>query len=159
MPIARQLSVIFRLGAASMLLLGCAQTDGQPDTAEAQQQIFDSRTELRKIVDETVNDIDRAATVQSLLDKRDQLVKEQMATVAKYQADLQAMNADYDSSRQKFEQLMTAYNEDRLRIQSAFIAYIGDMKASTTKEEWKVLANFESKKLDPWTIMPIGVET
>lgn len=81
-------------------LLGCA-----PDTAEVQQEIAESRSQLRELVGQTVTDADRAA--------------------------------------------VTTYNADRRRLQDAFMTNTSDMKAATTKEEWKVIAKYEAKNLDP----------
>ena len=66
---------------------------------------------------------------------------------------MKALNADYDASRDEFEQVILAYNSERRRAHSRFINLMTRMKATTTEKEWKSLSKFELKELHPQALV------
>lgn len=143
-----QCRLLATLSVASLLLAGCAQSAGPAAPAVVQQELADSRIEFRELVGRTVSNADRAATVRALLDRRDQLVRAQADNIERYQAGLRKLNADYGASREAFEALINAYNQQRRLFKNEFLTYTADMKAATTRDEWRVIADYELQVLN-----------
>lgn len=120
--------------------MGCAKQ--APDPAQL-------RADETALVQSTVADADRAERLLALLDERDQLIEETHALFQQYRREMQALNADYDASRDVLIEMVDYYNRERARKQLAFIDLVSKMKAATTADEWAVIADFQLKNFNP----------
>jgi hypothetical protein len=62
---------------------------------------------------------------------------------------LMTLTADYDARREDFEALLAELNRKRAAAQKETIDLVAAMKAATTAEEWKTIAGFQLKRLNP----------
>ena len=69
--------------------------------------------------------------------------------MGRYRERMRSLNADYEATRESFDQAVTAYNEERQANQRRWLDLIDRMKKETTAEEWKALSRYQLKKLDP----------
>ncbi len=124
------LLLAFSIGVA----VGCAKQ--APDPAQL-------RADETTLVQATVTDPARAERLFGLLDERDRLIEETIEMLRQYRRELRAINADYDASREIIIEMVDQYNRDRAQKQLRFIDLITKMKATTTADEWKVIAEFQ----------------
>lgn len=59
------------------------------------------------------------------------------------------LNSDYNAGREHFEVLIADYNGRRSVAQFEITDLIDRMKQETTPEEWKVISQFQLKRLHP----------
>ena len=135
--------------AFAVLASGCALRKGPPDPAKVQQKIAAAKEAERALVKRSVADADRANRLVELLAERDRVVAAHGDAVAAYRERMRAMNADYDTAPERLAEAVAAYNTQRQRLQSELAELIAEMKAATTADEWKTIAKYELKKLDP----------
>ena len=128
---------------------GCALRKGPPDPAKVQQKISAAKEAERALVERTVTDADRAARLAELLAERDRIVDAHGDAVAAYRERMRALNADYDTTDEELAEAVTEYNVQRFGLQTELAELIAEMKATTTAAEWKAIAKYELKKLDP----------
>lgn len=107
------------------------------------------RTDEIALVHSTVADPVRAAQLLALIDERDRLVAETRAMLAQYRREMQAVNADYDASRDVVIEMIDYYNRERARKQLAFIELITKMKRTTSADEWSAIADFQLENYNP----------
>lgn len=136
------------LGLA-MLMPGCALRKGPPDPAKVQQKIVAAKDAERALVERTVNDAERAARMVELLGDRDRIVAAHADAVVAYRGRMRELNADYDTTTEQLAAAVTEYNEQRFGLQTELAELVAEMKAATTAEEWKAIAKYELKKLEP----------
>lgn len=132
-----------------LLVVACALQPAAPDPAEMEKRIADFREEERALVRETVADSERAERLLTLLDERDRLIAESTRAIRDHRERVARLNADYHASREQFDALFADYNEQRSRMQLRFVGVIDRMKAETKAAEWKVIARYQLKNLDP----------
>lgn len=131
------------------LTIGCALRKGPPDPAKVQQKIAAAKDAERTLVERTVTDAERAARVVELLGERDRIVAAHAEAVGAYRGRMRALNADYDTTTEQLAAAVTEYNEQRFGLQTELAELIAEMKAATTAEEWKAIAKYQLKKLEP----------
>jgi septal ring factor EnvC (AmiA/AmiB activator) len=135
--------------ATALLAAACATQPPAADPAALQAQLEAFRRQERDLVRATVTDADRAERLLSLLDERDRLVAESTLRLKEKRKRMAQLNADYHAGRDRFEALMAEFSGERSDAQSRFVALIGEMKAQTTRAEWRVIAPFQLKHLNP----------
>ena len=133
----------------ALLAPACALRKGPPDPAKVQQKISAAKEAERALVERTVADADRAARLAELLTERDRIVAAHGDAVAAYRERMRALNADYDTTAEQLAEAVTEYNIQRFGLQTELAELIAEMKAATTADEWKAIAKYELKKLDP----------
>jgi len=101
------------------------------------------RADETTLVQSTMTDPARAERLLALLDERDRLIEETIEMLQQYRRELRAINADYDARREIIIEMVDQYNLDRAQKQLRFIDLITKMKATTTADEWKVIAEFQ----------------
>lgn len=148
----RKLAVISSTCLALSIAVGCASRSQAPDPDKLQAQIDATHAEFRELIASEVDDEARANALAALIDERDRSISEYSEVVQRYSIAMKALNADYSSTREEFDSLIRDYNRDRRAHQVKFVDLIGEMKATTTEEEWKALAKFELKELNPRTM-------
>lgn len=134
---------------AILVLAACASRKEAPDPAAVQEQIAEYRAQEIDLVRSTVLDDDRADRIIALLGKRDQLISDHVKEIVAYRKEISALNADYDTQRENFNELMSRYNDQRESAQREIVALIADMKKETTSDEWKVISKYQLKRLNP----------
>jgi len=134
---------------ALTLLVGCASKSKALDPDELQANMAESQAEFRELIAREIDDPARAKLFAALADERDSLVSRHSAYVQSYSRSLKKLNSDYSATREDFDNLIETYNTERRSSQAEFLDLIGRMKAATTEKEWKKLAKFELKKLNP----------
>jgi len=140
------------VAVALMALLfspGCAQRKGPPDPAKVQQKMAATLDAERELVRSTVADTGRADRLVELLAQRDRLVAEQAERIVRYRERMLALSADYDAERADFEEAAGVYNTERREWQRQVAELLAAMKNETTAEEWKTIAKYQHKKLNP----------
>ena len=135
--------------AVVMLLPACAGRKGPPDPAKVQRKMTATLEGEKELIRSKIASPERANALVALLDDRDRLVAEQAKTVADYRDRMKALNADYDAERSDFDDAVAAYNEDRAKWQKEFVDLISAMKTEATDEEWKAIAKYQLKNLNP----------
>ena len=138
--------------AALTIAIGCASRSHAPNPDEAQARIEATHAELRELIASEIDDPERAKMFAALSDERDSLIERHFGIVQRYSTTMKKLNADYSATREDFENLIQDYNRDRRASQAEFVELIGKMKATTTEDEWKKLAKFELRKLNPRTM-------
>lgn len=118
---------------------GCAKQ--APDPAQM-------RADETTLIQATVTDPARTERLLGLLEERDRLIEEASAMLQQYRRELKTVNADYDASREIVIEMVDQYNRDRARKQLQFIDLITKMKATTSVDEWKVIAEFQLDRFD-----------
>ena len=137
------------LVAAVLLLPGCALRKGPPDPAKVQRKMEAQLSSERALIEETVADSEAAARLIELLDDRDRLVAQHAESIRSYRERMRSLNADYNAGREDFDQALAEYNEQRRESQRAFAELIDEMKKEASPEEWKAIAKYQIKKLNP----------
>lgn len=135
--------------AFAVLASGCALRKGPPDPAKVQQKITAAKEAERALVERTVEDADRVARLAELLAERDRIVAAHGDAVVGYRGRMRALNADYDATPEQLAEAVDGYNTERQQLQTELAELIAAMKAATTAEEWKAIAKYELKKLEP----------
>ena len=145
----RPVQTFAALTGGLVMLIGCASSSGPVDPAAVQAQFAATKVELRELAASTIEGPQHAMEFIALLDERDALVATQVDSIRRYRDAMRTRNADYDATREDFEILITDYNRSRRSVQSQFVDITNRMKGATTAEEWKTLAKFELKELNP----------
>ena len=145
----RPVQTFAALTGGLVVLIGCASSSGPVDPAAVQAQFAATKIDLRELAASTIADPQHAAEFVALLNERDALVATQVDSIRRYRDAMRTLNADYDATREDFEILITGYNRSRRSVQSQFVDITNRMKGATTPEEWKTLATFELKELNP----------
>ena len=135
--------------ATLILLPACAGRKGAPDPAKVQEKMTATLDGEKELIRSTVASAERADSLIALLDERDRLVVEHVETVRGYRERMMALNADYGAGREDFEEAISGYNKERSEAQRQFVELIDAMKKEATAEEWKVVAKYQIKKLNP----------
>jgi len=142
-------TVALTLAALAPLILGCALRKGPPDPAKVQQKMTATLNGEKALIRSTVAEPERAERLVELLGERDRLVAEHSEMVRSYRERMRTLNADFGAERESFEAVVADYNEQRSASQRQFAQLIDSMKKQTTAEEWKAVAKYQLKKLNP----------
>ena len=132
-----------------ILLPGCALRKGPPDPMKVQRKMEAQLSSERALIEETVADSGAAARLIDLLDERDRLVAQHAEAIRSYRERMRALNADYNASREDFDEALAEYNGARHESQRAFTELIDAMKKEASPEEWKAISKYQLKKLNP----------
>ena len=124
----------------TIAVLGCSKP--APDPAQ-------QRASETALIQATVADPARAERLLALLEERDRLIEETAAMMKQYRRELKSVNADYDSSREIMIEMIDYYNRERAQKLLRFIELIAKMKAATSAEEWKPIAEFQLDYFNP----------
>ena len=133
----------------AMLIFGCTMIHDAPDPARVQEQIESYRQQELELVRSTIDDPERAARFIELMNERDELIETSTAAITRYRNRMAELNADYNADRESFEALLFDFQRQREVAQGQFVAIVGRMKAETTAEEWKDIAKFQTKWMNP----------
>jgi len=137
------------VAALVLLLPACALRKGPPDPAKVQQRMTATLDGEKAMIQSMIADAERAESLIGLLAERDRLVAEHGELVQAYRKQMADLNADYNAERQDFEQAIAAYNTEREASQREQAELIEAMKHEATAEEWKAVAKYQVKKLNP----------
>ena len=137
------------LATLFLLLPACALRKGPPDPAKLQQQMTKTLDGEKALIRSTIADAERAESLVGLLDERDRLVASHAELVQSYRERMAALNADYGAEREAFEKVIAEYNTKRVASQRELAKLIEAMKKEATAEEWKAVAKYQIKKLNP----------
>jgi len=148
-----KLCIISAACIALTIAVGCASRSQPPDPDALQARIEATHAEFRDLIASEIDDQERARSFSALSDERDLLISRHFELVQRYSIAMKALIADHSSTREEFETLIHDYNRDRRASQVEFVELIGEMKATTTKKEWKKLAKFELQELNPRTML------
>lgn len=146
----KSLSRILAVAVAGLMLsAGCALRKGPPDAAKIQQKIQATADGERELIRAAVADSERAENLVGLLAERDRLVAEQAERITAYRELMLALNADHGAERASFEEAVASYNAGRREWQREVAELVDAMKAEATAEEWKAIAKYQVKKMNP----------
>ena len=135
--------------AALMLLPACAGPKGPPDPAKVQEKLTATLDGEKELIRTTVASAERADNLVALLDERNRLVAELAETVRAHRERVTALMADYGAERDSFDEAILGFNKERSEAQRQIVELVDAMKKETTAEEWKVVAKYEIKQLNP----------
>ena len=138
------LVVICALAAAA-----CSSSGSATDPEKFRRQVADYRDHERELVRETVADAGRAERLITLLDERGAAIEQYARAVTDYREAMTKLNADYRAERADFVRLIENYNREREIGHRRFLDLLAAMREETTAEEWKVVARFQAKRLNP----------
>jgi len=131
------------------LLSSCSLRTQTPDPEVVRQQTTSYREQELELVRATISDPVRADRFLNLIAERDELIAQSTETIKVYRERMSGLNEDYYADRESFESLLAEFSRQRETAQTQFVAVIGRMKATTTPEEWKTIARFQTKRLNP----------
>ncbi len=127
---------------AVLLACGCSGGGGyDPEAAK------ESIEEMRGFARRKVKDPARAERLLTLVDAYEKRIGMLNDHLQAFLGELQALNADYDAPRERFEKLADDFTAARRPLQAAVLDTVAEMKAATTPEEWKGLAELEEEAL------------
>jgi hypothetical protein len=132
-----------------LLFAGCELPGQAPDPAKIQRQVEVYRQQELELVSATIGDAERANQFRKLIAERDALIARSTDDINGFRERMAALNADYHAGRGAFDSLLAEYNARRAERQAEFIDLTGRMKAQTTAAEWKEIAKFQAKRLNP----------
>ena len=135
--------------AALMLLPACAGRKGPPDPAKVQEKMTATLDGEKELIRSTVASAERADNLVALLDERNRLAAELTETVSAHRERMTALMADYGAERDSFDETILGFNKERSEAQRQIVELVDAMKKETTAEEWKVVAKYEIKQLNP----------
>ena len=131
----RRLGQCLLLSLWILISLGCAHRQ-KPSIAT-----YPWFSSLRENVVMTIQDTDRARDLVILIDDFEQVVMLATATGEGYRDELEALNADYDSTREDFMALREKINTNNLAVNLEVAGFRRAMKIILTPEEWeKIIA-------------------
>lgn len=136
------------VAAATLTTMGCASREA-PSAEKVQQQIAAARVEEINLVRATIVDVERADRFVTLLEERDRIIDDYVGIVAAYREKILAMSAEYTTTRPQITGLVSGYNQDRANVQRKFADLFDAMKRETTADEWKKIARYQVKRLNP----------
>ncbi|MEE4361482.1 MAG: hypothetical protein V2I63_08145 [Pseudomonadales bacterium] len=119
------------------------------DPAAVAAQFEAARAREQALVRETVADPDRMTTIVGLIDERDRIVSAYAERVRRYVEDARRLNGNYDARIEDFEVLVSEFRDARQSYQEAMVRIVDRMKDATSDAEWKRLAAFQLKELNP----------
>jgi len=99
--------------------------------------VSDPLDDLREQVRSTVRDIDRADAMLVSLDQLDQLLIESAKLVAEVARQERVLFANYDSTPQDFQAILSDASRERQKLQKAMLEVHLEFKAKATPEEWR----------------------
>lgn len=128
---------------------GCSSVSESPDPAAVRAAIAEAGEQEQQLIRSTIDDPERLESFIALVDQRDTTLRNHVAEIEQYRADFEVLNADYHATREDLDNLVARYNQQRETAQQDLVQLLGAMKRSTTQEEWRVIWNFQKKKLHP----------
>jgi len=130
---------LFSILALALLICSCSH---QPVTEEQtrQQMLEEMRAYLEKI-----QDLDRREPLLALALTMKQDLTELSRTVDSFGAKTQRLNANYDATKEDFQELFDQLNTSRKKLQQDILTSHYKMKELTTEEEWEDLAALEKE--------------
>lgn len=132
---------IIRVGLV-LLAAGCSGGSGHnPEKAK------EAVEEMRDYAREKVKDPARSEKLVALVDGYEKQIGALNAQLQAFLGELQALNADYDAPRERFEKLAGDFLAARTPLQAAVLDTVMAMKAASTPEEWKGMAKLEEDAL------------
>jgi hypothetical protein len=130
-----------------LLLSACVSPIDAPDPIRQQEEIAEYFKQELELIRSTVSDQHRAERLVQLVGERNRLASDHAQEIGAYRERMSVLNADYNTSRDSFDSLMTRYNGQRVAAQKEFTAMIEAMKKETTAREWGVIARFQLRRL------------
>jgi hypothetical protein len=119
--------------ALALLLSGC----GEEQTYE--QAIQEASDDFTAVVYKSVEDPERAARIVEFFDRNREYYGELFAISRKYHAQFRQLNADYDATREQFEQFYGEYDESWIVVRNRILENMFEIKEHTTEDEWQDL--------------------
>jgi hypothetical protein len=135
--------------AALCALLACAATftvSGCGATKPAKAQIIERYSQkLREAVSTNVPDEGRRAKLILVVDQVEALHGRFSQETAEFVASFRKRNADFDSTRQAFDQLFADYNAKRLKAREDALELHFQLASLATADEWDAIGKAETK--------------
>jgi uncharacterized coiled-coil DUF342 family protein len=94
---------------------------------------------VKKLIDETVKDPNRAKQVEGILQELIAEVKKTNEETRGFHEQLNALNSDYDAKREQFEKVVSQLNNTRSERAQKIIDMRFKIRDLLTAEEWKDL--------------------
>lgn len=125
-----------------LIAAGCSGGGGY-DAEKAKESI----EEMREFARKKVKDPARTEKVLGHIDAYEKRIGALNDQLQAFLGQVQALNADYDAPRERFQKLADDFGAARKPLQAAVLDTVMAMKSSTTPEEWKGLADLEQEAL------------
>ena len=132
-----------------LLLSSCSLFNRESDPVDVEQRLAQSLEDERELVQSVITDKERADRFITLIDARDQLVREQTEAMKQHRDLVAAISADYHATRDYFDASFRVYNAARDSKQREYLAVVVAMKDTTTAKEWKAISKYQLKSLNP----------
>ncbi|RLB47735.1 MAG: hypothetical protein DRJ42_24770 [Deltaproteobacteria bacterium] len=135
----------FYRSSVAMLFLALTSCGGAtPPVVEADNQLDVLKDAIRGAVD----DEDRAARLVAAVEEIKSLAHESRRIRMAFLADIQALNADYDSPREAFITRYARYDEERAAVRHRFYPLRSVLVEGTTVAEWDELQDANDHMLE-----------
>lgn len=132
-----------------LFLTTCSWLQPTSDPEEIKAMVAEAREGYVTLIRATLTEQQRANRFIQLVEERDDLLAETAQIVRTHRQKVTALNSDFHASRQAFEELLTEFNQQRAVGQRRYVTLLDEMKKETTEEEWKVLSEYQIKRLNP----------
>ena len=136
-----------------VLAMGCASRKEPATAADVEVALAATLEDEKELIRATVANAEAVERLMALLAKRDLLFEEQSEVLVQFGEELKALTADYDSSREAFDQAVSEYDAKRREVQIKFSNLVESMKKEVSAEEWKKIAKFQTKKRNPHQVV------
>jgi hypothetical protein len=128
------------LCAVTLTVSGCGGT--KPTKA---QEIERYSQKLREAVATNVPDDGRKAQLILVVDQVEALHRRFSQETAEFVASYRQLNADFDSTRQSFDQLFSDYNAKRIKAREDALELHFQLASLATADEWGAIGRAEAK--------------
>jgi TolA-binding protein len=134
---------------ALLLLAGCGGKEAvAPEDQEA--QAFE---DYRASIAEVIEDPDRQADVLTVIDSLREDFKRMRQAVELRRTTLRRLNADYDATREQFQEFIAKYDAEIMAARAGVTARRMELVHSMTPEEWDALTKADSKAMSKMVSM------
>ena len=127
---------------AAALSIACSGSPESPEDIE-KRAFDDMRAEVRAVIE----DPQREEQVVTLVDKMQQEYVELKQTAEARRQALRTLNADYDATREQFDEFLDRYNAELESSHRSYRESHRALVAATKAEEWAALAKSNTKSM------------
>jgi long-subunit acyl-CoA synthetase (AMP-forming) len=130
------------LAVAGCSLIACGGKNIAPEEIE-KQAFEDLRVQVRDIVDDATREAEILVLIDQLQGNFDTL----RSAMVTRRADLRALNADYDATREQFAELIERHGKEVKFSHAQFMRSRQAFVSATTPDEWSAMGKSNTKSM------------
>lgn len=131
--------LLFCLGLM-LLSAGCARHHGMGYGRDDGYAMERGTTEMKALVEKTVQDPEKAKRVQGIMEEIISEVKQLYQQNRELHRRLYELNANYEATPEQFTKILDELNNNRMRVSMRILGKRFQMKEMLSPEEWKALS-------------------